>query len=124
MSEVKQTGPHQNPLCRKIKRYDGAQFARALGLIPELGLSATEAFQNVIEAISSDSHMKSILLHDLSTTACQADPIVNELAEPLPVRQLRDLGQALERTCGQLFNNLAKLTALDEHNSMEQRRTQ
>lgn len=108
-----------------IKKYGGVQLVRALGLIPELGPKATAALQKAAEEIPVDSQLEYIPLRDLSTAAKEAEATVKELVAgtpELPLCELIGLDQALQRTRGGLVNNLAKLTALDDHIAMEQRK--
>lgn len=105
-----------------IQKTGGAQLARALGLIPELGPRQQAALAQATQVIPTDSQVESIPLHDLSATAHDAETAVKELASELPLRELQGLDEALQRTRGELVNNLAKLTALDEHIAMEKRK--
>ena len=69
-----------------------------------------------------DSQLENIPLHDLSSVANKAEATVQELAAQLPMRELIGLDQALQRTCGELVNNLAKLSTLDNRIALEKRK--
>ena len=66
--------------------------------------------------------MENIPLRDLPKAAKETEATVQELAERLPMRELVGLNEALQRTRGELVNNLAKLTALDDRVAMEKRK--
>ena len=59
--------------------------------------------------------LENVPLEDLADNAHRVDEILNTISDPpLNLRELRGLDQALQRTRGELVNNLAKLTELDK----------
>jgi hypothetical protein len=126
-----------------IQRY-GIQLARALGVTSERGSMSAEAaakLQGSMEQLPDN--VAEIPLADLSAYADRAQEVVTEITTELTeeeeaalrtldnppletgglsfsVRELRGLDEALRRTRGELVNNLAKLTELDDHIGLEE----
>ena len=73
------------------------------------------------------TEVETVEMQDLGATAVKASSIVetmettlSDAPEQLPLRELRGLDKALQTIRGELVNNLAKLTELDNHITREQ----
>ena len=76
-----------------------------------------------LEVISTEAG--TVEMQDLGATAGKASSIVETMETtfsdaPLPLREIRGLDKALQTIRGELVNNLAKLTELDNHITREQ----
>ena len=80
-----------------------------------------------LEVISTEA--ETVEMRDLGATAGKASSIVETMEtafsdadapSPLPLREIRGLDKALQTIRGELVNNLAKLTELDNHITREQ----
>ena len=76
-----------------------------------------------LEVVSTEAG--TVELQDLGATAGKASSIVETMETtfsdaPLPLREIRGLDKALQTIRGELVNNLAKLTELDNHITREQ----
>ena len=78
-----------------------------------------------LEVISTEA--ETVEMRDLGATAGKASSIVetmetafSEVDASLPLREIRGLDKALQTIRGELVNNLAKLTELDNHITREQ----
>ena len=76
-----------------------------------------------LEVISTEA--ETVEMRDLGTTAGKASSIVETMETTfsdasLPLREIRGLDKALQTIRGELVNNLAKLTELDNHITREQ----
>ena len=96
------------------------------GLKPELSADAVADLQkgsDNLEVISTEA--ETVEMRDLGTTAGKASSIVETMETTfsdasLPLREIRGLDKALQTIRGELVNNLAKLTELDNHITREQ----
>ena len=75
-----------------------------------------------LEVISTEAG--TVEMQDLGATAGKASSIVETMETtfsdaPLPLREIRGLDKALQTIRGELVNNLAKLTELDNHITRE-----
>ena len=76
-----------------------------------------------LEVISTEAG--TVEMQDLGATAGKASSIVETMETtfsdaPLPLREIRGLDKALQTIRGELVNNLAKLTEIDNHITREQ----
>ena len=96
------------------------------GLKPELSADAVADLQkgsDNLEVISTEA--ETVEMRYLGTTAGKASSIVETMETTfseasLPLREIRGLDKALQTIRGELVNNLAKLTELDNHITREQ----
>lgn len=125
-----------------LKRYYGADITKALGIHESIRLSrqAAAALQTANEALGeAAAAVDTVELQDLRQPAKEASDAIHKMettfteAEldgilatvddpPINLRELRGLDRALQTIRGELTNNLAKLTELDEHITMERRK--
>ena len=71
------------------------------------------------------AEVETVEMQDLGATAGKASSIVETMETtlsdaPLPLREIRGLDKALQTIRGELVNNLAKLTEIDNHITREQ----
>ena len=117
-----------------LNRY-GIQLARALGVADEVELDPKMAtlLQTVDTQLgAAAAHTESVELRDLDPVAKEASDAAHvletsltdtdELLGTTPIREIRGLDRALQRIRGELTNNLAKLSELDEHIAQEQQK--
>ena len=98
------------------------------GLKPELSAKDTTAARKANEDLSVIStEAETVEMQDLGATAGKASSILetmettlSDAPEQLPLREIRGLDKALQTIRGELVNNLAKLTELDNHITREQ----
>ena len=82
-----------------------------------MSTKARKALQSGSEHIN-EIHQQNIEMTELPTAAEQVVQELNEVlnqTEGLPLREVMGLDQALQRTQGELVNNLGKLTQLDDN---------
>ena len=118
----------------------GAEVVRVdLGLA-DFTSSKKRMSRKIVEAFRSAAvdlpPVENIPLQDMSGVAKRAETAVDDILSaadvdrvmdtindpPLPMRELVALDKALQRTRGELVNNLAKLAELDEHIGLEKRK--
>ena len=98
------------------------------GLKPELSAKDTMAARKANEGLSVIStEAETVEMQYLGATAGKASSILetmettlSDAPEQLPLREIRGLDKALQTIRGELVNNLAKLTELDNHITREQ----
>ena len=125
------------------KRGGGVAIRKELGFSDwgkgkqNLSAAAAVALQNASKELTeAAANVDTVQLQDLGQTASDAvqriettftDAKIDELLTtlddpPLNLRELRGLDRALQTIRGELTNNLAKLTQLDDHITMEKRK--
>ena len=93
------------------------------GLKPELSADAVAALQKGSDNLGSiNAEAENVEMQDLPAVASDAvKTLETTLSDaPLPLREIRGLDKALQTIRGELVNNLAKLTELDNHITREQ----
>ena len=95
------------------------------GLKPELSADAVAALQKGSDNLGSiNAEAENVEMQDLPAVASDAvktlETTLSDAPEQLPLREIRGLDKALQTIRGELVNNLAKLTELDNHITREQ----
>ena len=95
------------------------------GLKPELSADVVAALQKGSDNLGSiNAEAENVEMQDLPAVASDAvktlKTTLNDAPEQLPLREIRGLDKALQTIRGELVNNLAKLTELDNHITREQ----
>ena len=95
------------------------------GLKPELSADAVAALQRGSDNLGSiNAEAENVEMQDLPAVASDAvktlETTLSDAPEQLPLREIRGLDKALQTIRGELVNNLAKLTELDNHITREQ----
>ena len=95
------------------------------GLKPELPADADAALQKGSDKLGSiNAKAENVEMRGLPAVASDAEEALKTTLsgapEQLPLRELRGLNKALQTIRGELVNNLAKLTELDNHITREQ----
>ena len=95
------------------------------GLKPELSADAVAALQKGSDNLGSiNAKAENVGMQDLPAVASDAVKALkitlSDAPEQLPLREIRGLDKALQTIRGELVNNLAKLTELDNHITREQ----
>ena len=112
-----------------LKRY-GTDVTKALGIYKSTSLSrlAVEAFSRVNQQLGKVAgDIETLELQDLGQTANEASDVIHTMEtavnDPqLNLREIQGLDKALQSIRGELTNNLAKLTELDDHIALEKRK--
>ena len=86
--------------------------------MPDLEVSGTELLDLTNTVIDTETAVKSL------ETSLTDWVHTDTLTERLTLRDLQGLDKALQRTCGELTNNLAKFTELDKNIAKENRKLQ
>ena len=113
-----------------LKSYYGADVTKALGVYKSTGLSrqaAADLNRADQELGKASESMDTVELQDLGQGASEAianaEKIITVLTrEGLTSRDILGMCRALERSRGEHTNNLAKLTELDKHIALEERK--
>jgi len=115
-------------------RSGGAAVRDELGFVDwtrsRLPAQAAAALSSVDQELGdAAAAVDTVELRDLGQTAKEASDAVNRMETtfgaddpPFNLRELRGLDRALQTIRGELTNNLAKLTELDDHIAMEKRK--
>ena len=95
------------------------------GLKPELSADVVAALQKGSDNLGSiNAEAENVEMQDLPAVASDAvktlETTLSDAPEQLPLREIRGLDKALQTIRGELVNNLAKLTELDNHITREQ----
>ena len=95
------------------------------GLKPELSADAVAALQRGSDNLGSiNAEAENVEMQGLPAVASDAvktlETTLSDAPEQLPLREIRGLDKALQTIRGELVNNLAKLTELDNHITREQ----
>ena len=95
------------------------------GLKPELSADAVAALQKGSDNLGPiNAEAENVEMQDLPAVASDAvktlETTLSDAPEQLPLREIRGLDKALQTIRGELVNNLAKLTELDNHITREQ----
>ena len=115
-----------------VQKYYGGNVAKALGVHERTNPShgaAFEALQTTDEELA-EAAAGNVELKDMGQVAKNVTDVTSTMLQTLEasftdgepqfnLRELHGLDQALQTTRGELTNNLAKLTALDEHIAFE-----
>eukprot|EP00061_Rhincodon_typus_P018090 g47113.t1 len=120
-------GKGQTPaLGRDYSKFDGCWWAAA-GANTKLGGAAAAIESIELQDLGQTAKEASDAVHEIETrlTDIDIDKILETLDDPpLTLRKLRGLDKAMQTIRGELTNNLAKLTELDEHIALEKRKLQ
>lgn len=114
----------------------GIQFSRALGVasekqtLPAGAVTALQSASNELGGVAAA--VDSVELQDLGQTAQKASDVVADAEidkilssmddPPLNLRELRGLNKVMQTTRGELTNNLARLSELDDHIALEKQK--
>ena len=101
---------------QKISAENKAAMQKSSDNLGALSTEAGTAKTRELSAIASSAEKAtSSVMETMGTASSEADE-----PEQLPLRELRGLNKALQTNRGELVNNLAKLTELDNHITREQ----